>query len=199
MKIVKRPPTLITERLLLRELRGLDAEAIATGAGDPRVARFLIDVPSPYPIAVARRWITNRIGWWDARRGATLAIVERSRPDVLLGTASLRRFSRDSRAELGYWLAHAQWGRGLATEACRAVLEWGFVGLHLERIYAQVLEGNELSCRVLDKLGMMREGVKRRHIKHEGALRDVALYGMLKSEWPPPAIAAATTPLSSLA
>lgn len=180
----RRPPTLTTARLYLRELRDADAAAVSEGAGDPRVARFLLEVPSPYPVAVARRWIVQRLGWWDARKGATLAIARRTQPDALLGTVSLRRFARDDRAELGYWLAHAHWGDGLATEACRAMLGWGFEGLHLARVYAQVLEGNDASCHVLAKLGMVREGVKRRHVRHGGALRDVTMFGMLREEWP---------------
>jgi RimJ/RimL family protein N-acetyltransferase len=178
-----RPPQLVTERLLLRELRGTDADAVAAGAGDPRVARYLVQVPSPYPEALARRWILGRLGWWDAKRGATLAITRRPAPNVLLGTASLRRHARDGRAELGYWLAHDAWGQGLASEACAAIVDWGFRALRLERIYAQVIAGNLASCRVLDKLGMVNEGVKRRHVRHEGELRDVVLYGLLRDEW----------------
>ncbi|MBA3541976.1 MAG: GNAT family N-acetyltransferase [Deltaproteobacteria bacterium] len=178
-----RPPTLATERLFLRELRASDAGAVAAGAGDPRVARFLLDVPSPYPIALARRWITTRIGWWDAGRGATLAIVRRVAPDALLGTVSLRRYTHDRRAELGYWLAADEWGAGLAAEATRSMVEWGFPALGLQRIYAQVLADNRASGRVLDKLGMVLEGMKRQHVRKGTALCDVLLYGLLVDEW----------------
>ncbi|MBA2544519.1 MAG: N-acetyltransferase, partial [Deltaproteobacteria bacterium] len=68
-------PTLVTERLLLRPLRDADAIAVAAGAGDKRVARFLIQVPSPYPITLARRWVRHRIEWWALGRGVTLAIA----------------------------------------------------------------------------------------------------------------------------
>ena len=72
-----RPPILIMPRLLLRELRPGDAAAVAAGAGDRRVARFLIDVPSPYPVALARRWIAGRVAWWELGRGITFAIARR--------------------------------------------------------------------------------------------------------------------------
>src|SRR6476469_3539685 len=98
-------PTLHTERLTLRPLRDADAKAVADGAGDRQVARYLLQVPSPYPIALARRWVRHRIDWWGDGRGVTLAIAARDVPEELLGTASLRRFARDRRAELGYWLA----------------------------------------------------------------------------------------------
>jgi RimJ/RimL family protein N-acetyltransferase len=176
-------PTLETERLVLRELHPADAASVAERAGDRQVARFLIAVPSPYPVSLATRWIAGRIAWWPQARGITLAIARREDPGLLLGTVSLRRFLRDRRAELGYWLGADAWGSGYATEAADAMIEFGFRELGLERIYAQVLEGNEPSCRVLEKLGMMNEGIRRRHIRKGKRLCDVSMFGLLRDEW----------------
>jgi [ribosomal protein S5]-alanine N-acetyltransferase len=176
------PPAVTTARLVLRELRVSDGPAVAERAGDRRVARFLIAVPTPYPPSLAVRWIASRIAWWPAR-GVTLAIARRDAPDELLGTASLRRFVRDRRAELGYWLGADSWSQGFATEAAHALVEFGFRDLGLSKIYAQVLEGNRVSCGVLEKLGMIEEGVRRRHIRKGKRLLDVTLYGILKDEW----------------
>ncbi len=183
LALSNRPPELVTERLVLRELRPSDAAAVAAGAGDRRVAAFLIQVPSPYPIALARRWVAHRIEWWDQGRGVTLAVTLRDAPDMLLGTVSLRRYARDRRAELGYWLAQPAWGHGFATEAAQAMVDFGFSGLGLARIYAQVLADNRASLRVLDKLGMVNEGVKRQHVQKARRLHDVVLYGLLRDEW----------------
>ncbi len=182
--VTRGAPTLATERLSLRELRLDDAGAVAEGAGDKRVAKYLIQVPSPYPVALARRWVTARIAWWEDGRGATLAITRRTQTRQLLGTVSLRVFARDRRAELGYWLSANAWNFGFATEACRAIVDFGFRELGLARIYAQVLSGNTASEHVLDKLGMTREGAKRQHIKKGKKLLDVVLYGLLRDEWP---------------
>lgn len=183
LAVSNRPPELATARLVLRELRPSDAAAVAAGAGDRRVAAFLIQVPSPYPISLARRWVAHRIEWWDQGRGVTLAVTLRDAPDVLLGTVSLRRYVRDRRAELGYWLAQPAWGHGFATEAAGAMVDFGFSGLGLARVYAQVLADNRASLRVLDKLGMVHEGVKRQHIHKGRRLHDVMLYGLLRDEW----------------
>ena len=110
---VPRAPLLATEHLLLRELRADDARAIAMRAGDRQVARYLIAVPTPYPVALAARWIAGRRRWWPQGRGVTLAITRRDEPDELLGSVSLRRFARDRRAELGYWLGADAWGQRL--------------------------------------------------------------------------------------
>lgn len=152
-----RPPVLITKRLLLRELRLSDAPAVATGAGDPRVAQFLIEVPSPYPVALARRWIHGRLAWWELGRGVTLAITRRDAPDALLGTISLRHHARDRRAELGYWLAVAAWGCGYATEAARAALAWGWANLSVDELVSFVVPANTRSQAVMQRLGMARD------------------------------------------
>ena len=178
-----RPPTIVTERLALRELRVEDARAVAERAGDRRVARYLIQVPSPYPPSLAARWITSRIAWWSQGRGVTLALTRREQPNDLLGTVSLRRFVRDRRAELGYWLGADEWGCGFATEAAGGMIDFGFRELGLARIYAQVLDGNSASCHVLDKLGMLSEGLRRRHIRKGRKLCDVQMFGLLRDEW----------------
>ncbi|HEY4178590.1 MAG TPA: GNAT family protein [Kofleriaceae bacterium] len=178
-----RAPTLTTERLVLRELRLDDAGAIAAGAGDRRVARYLLAVPSPYPVALARRWLVGRIEWWREGRGVTFAIARKNQPNTLLGTVSLRRYTRDQRAELGYWLATSAWNHGFATEACTAAIDFGFRELSLARIYAQVLGDNRGSHRVVTKLGFVTEGVKRQHVRRDTELCDLVLYGLLRDEW----------------
>jgi ribosomal-protein-alanine N-acetyltransferase len=180
---LSRPPEVATARLVLRDLRLADAAAVAAGAGDRRVAQHLIQVPSPYPLALARRWVTHRRGWWELGRGVTFAVTLRDEPDALIGTVSLRRYVRDRRAELGYWLAAPAWGQGIATEAARATIDFGFRELGLARVYAQVLAGNRASLAVCGKLGMINEGTKRQHVHQARRLHDVVLYGVLRDEW----------------
>ena len=175
-------PILTTERLLLRPLTAEDAPAISSGAGDRRVARYLLQVPSPYPVSLARRWVAGRVDWWTTGKGITLAIALRTAPRTLLGTASLRRHARDRRAELGYWLAADAWGQGYATEATHELVTFGFRELSLARVYAQVLAGNTASMRVLEKLGAIVEGIKRQHLRKGHRLCDVVFYGLLRDE-----------------
>jgi [ribosomal protein S5]-alanine N-acetyltransferase len=177
------PPTLVSERLALRPLCRADAYAIAEQAGDRRVARYLADVPSPFPVALAMRWVTARIERWERGGGPTYAITERAAGPSLLGTISMRSVPRDRRAELGYWLGHASWGRGLASEAVLRTLQWGFAESDLHRVYAQVISSNRRSHRVLQKAGMTLEGTRRGHLRKGRRFVDVDQYGVLRDEW----------------
>jgi RimJ/RimL family protein N-acetyltransferase len=176
-----RPPLLATSRLVLRELAAADAPAIARGAGDPRVAQFLLAVPVPYPVALAQRWITARRAWWARGRGVTLAIARRDRPAALLGTVSLQRAVGARRAELGYWLAAPAWGRGYATEAAAALIDYGFRELGLARIDASVFTDNAASAHVLGKLGMVARPAGA--ARGRRAARALARYSLRRDDW----------------
>lgn len=177
------PPTLYSERLALRPLCRADAYAIAEQAGDRRVARYLADVPSPFPVAMAMGWVTARLDRWTRGGGPTYAITERAVGPNLIGTISMRSVPRDRRAELGYWLGHASWGRGLASEAVHRILGWAFLESNLHRVYAQVIASNRRSQRVLQKAGMTLEGTRRGHLRKGRKFVDVDQYGVLRDEW----------------
>jgi [ribosomal protein S5]-alanine N-acetyltransferase len=176
-------PTLGSERLVLRPLCQADAPAIAEQAGDPRVARYLTDVPTPFPVALAMRWVTARVDRWSRGGGPTYAITVRSSGPTLIGTVSMRSVPRDRRAELGYWIGYSSWGRGLASEAVQRVMQWAFVESNLYRVYAQVISSNKRSQRVLKKIGMMHEGTRRGHLRKGRRFVDVDQYGILRDEW----------------
>ena len=85
--------------------------------------------------------------------------------------------------EIHYSIARPLWNQGLVTEGCRAVVDWGFRERGLERIWTTVDVENLGSARVLEKLGMRREGVLRKSTLTHGQLRDMAVYGLLREEW----------------
>ena len=111
--------------------------------------------------------------------GATLAAVPAAAPQVI-GCVSLRIKREDQRAELGYWLGRPYWGQGYCTEAVRAVLDFGFGQLGLNRIFACHFARNPASGRVMQKAGMSREGCLRRHAKKWDAFEDVEIYAVLR-------------------
>lgn len=193
-------PTLTTARLVLRPLVAGDTARIAELAGDPAVAQRLDRVPTPFPIALAARWIARRNLRWRERRGLTLAITRAPDPG-LIGTASLKVSTAHRHAELGYWVAAAAWGDGIATEAVAALIDWGFSALRLHRIHARVLADNPASQRVVAKLGLTIEGTRRGHYRRGDEYLDVIELGVVRTEWitaarPAPPARAARPPRS---
>lgn len=88
-----------------------------------------------------------------------------------------------NRAEIGYALCRAYWGKGIVPEACKALVRYGFSVCGLNRIEATVYPENIGSMRVCEKLGLKYEGILRQHVNREGRYRDRLLLSLLKEEW----------------
>lgn len=169
-------------RLRLRAYTAGDAAALTTIAGDAEVSRYLLHVPHPYPADLADEWIAGHREIWAQGQGATWAVTLAA-GGALIGTASLRWVRRHDHAELGYWLGRAWWGHGYAHEAATCALDFAFTVFGCARVFAQHLGGNERSARTLARLGMTAEGVRRAHIKKNGAYHDTYQFGLLRDEY----------------
>ena len=101
----------------------------------------------------------------------------------VIGGVGLRVGRRRGGAELGYALAKQHWGKGLTLEAARAVIGWGFERYNVHKVIAHAALDNRQSWRVMEKLGMTREGLKRSHSKIGGEFVDYVDYGVLREEW----------------
>jgi RimJ/RimL family protein N-acetyltransferase len=111
----------------------------------------------------------------------TLAITLRG---TLIGAVGIAVSPKDQHGELGYWLGVRYRAKGYATEAARGLVRWAFQRWQLRRIYAQVLDGNRASIRVLEKIGFLREGVRRKHIRKGKRWYDAHQFGLLREEVP---------------
>ena len=173
-------PVLRTARLILRPLRLADAAAVQQLAGAAEVADTTLNIPHPYLDGMAETWIESHAAAWAQQERATFAIT--SPGDELVGAISLGLRPAHRRAELGYWIGVPFWNRGFATEAARAMIEFGFNLLDLNRIHAAHLTRNPASGRVMAKAGMRFEGVLRQHYIKNGRAEDVAVYAVLRDE-----------------
>jgi RimJ/RimL family protein N-acetyltransferase len=114
--------------------------------------------------------------------GVRLAI-ERRDGGKLIGWCSVGQWNPTYRsASLGYCLDEAAWGRGIATEAAGALLDWAFEALDLLRVQAEADTRNAASVRVLEKLGFTREGLLRQNCIVAGEVSDSYVYGLLRGE-----------------
>lgn len=173
-------PDILTTRLRLRPFTLSDAPHVYAIAGLREIADMTLSIPHPYPSGAAEDWISTHSGEWDAGVGITLAIT--THDDSLVGCVGLTVAPQHRQAELGYWIAPLCWGRGYATEAAVALLTIGFDQMQLHRIQARHFVRNEASGRVMEKIGMQREGVIRDGVRKGDHFETVVLYAILATD-----------------
>lgn len=176
-------PQILTERLVLRSFQASDDANVERLAGAREVADTTLAIPHPYPPGAALQWIATHAQAWERRDGLALAICNRLSPDELLGAISLHLSMAHSHGEIGYWIGVGSWGKGFATEAARAIIEFAFVELRLHRVQGRHFTRNGASGRVMQKLGMRLEGIHRDAYFRWGRFEDVAAYAILAPEW----------------
>ncbi|MDD4635086.1 MAG: GNAT family N-acetyltransferase [Dehalococcoidales bacterium] len=177
-----RHPMLETERLFLRHFLLDDCRDVVRMVGDPVIAANTLHIPHPYEYDMAVEWIKSHQNNSAMGNGVVFAITDRQNGD-LIGAIGLVINVEDEKAELGYWIGREYWRNGYATEAGKAVLEYGFGELGLNRIFARHLGRNPASGKVMQKLGMKYEGCLRRDVKKDAKFEDLELYGLLKAEY----------------
>jgi RimJ/RimL family protein N-acetyltransferase len=175
-------PVLRTERLILSPFTPADVPALVRLANRREIADTTLAIPHPYTEEHARRFLAFTD--LEHRSGSALSLAIRlAEAPPLVGAVGLKDIDYEHlRAELGYWVGVAWWRRGIATEAARAVLVHAFDSLGLNRVSAHCMVRNPASGKVLERLGMQREGVLRQRVLKEGRFEDVALYGLLRSD-----------------
>lgn len=174
-------PTLETPRLRLRPFRVTDGPRVQELLAVKEIADGTLTIPYPYPEGAAVEWISTHGPKWAEAKLAIWAMADLT-SDEVTGAISLRLVLVHRRAEAGYWVARDRWGQGLATEALRAVLEFGFGELGLHRIEAHHFTQNPGSGRVMQKVGMRLEGRVRGAVFRHGVPRDLELYGILRED-----------------
>lgn len=175
-------PTLQTERLLLRPFELSDAPDVQRLAGAVEIAAFTLNIPHPYEDGIAEAWISGHQERFE--HGETLGFAITLRSDgSLVGAIGLDIDRKNERAALGYWIGVPYWGQGYCTEAARGVVSYGFEMVGLNRIHASHFSGNPASGRVMQKVGMTREGCLRQHVKKWGAYHDLIWYGLTREEY----------------
>ncbi len=150
-------PLLAAERLVLRAPCAADIGAVAALANDRRLAANTARIPYPYGVADAEQFIASA----NQRDGEASFVI-------CLDNAPIGACGIDPRGdgiELGYWLGTAYWGRGFATEAARAVIDYAFGELAHETLQAGARVSNPASRRVLEKCAFQWTGVRLTRIR----------------------------------
>jgi RimJ/RimL family protein N-acetyltransferase len=176
------PPDLIeAPSVRLRRAHSGDAPSLFALATDPDVMRFM-DWPMPTDVSSTRSHLEAAFADWDSGTEYQWIIWERNAGDCV-GTIALR--VNGHAADFGYFLGRKFWGKGLAFGAATAVLQWLDVQPQILRIWATVDTENLRSRRLLERLGLQLEGVKRCATFRPnigGTPRDTAIYARIKND-----------------
>ena len=181
-KIFSDISTLETERLVLREMRVCDCYDMFEYAKNSDVTKYLTWSPHP-DVEYTKAYLQNLKNHYKMGMFYDWALVLKNE-NKMIGTCGFTRFNLASdSAEIGYVINPVYRGKGIAAEAAKKVLEFGFVNLGLNRIEARYMVGNDASRAVMEKLGMKFEGVARKSICVNGLYKDVGTCAILKDEF----------------
>ncbi len=176
------PPEIVTDRLILRRMKKTDYRDMYEYACNPEVTRYLTWEPHPNPTYTIRylAYVATR---YRAGEFFDWAVTLKD-SGKMIGTCGFTSFSYPHNVgEIGYVLNPDYWGRGIAAEAVRAVMRFGFFTLNLHRIEAKYMVGNDRSRRVMEKAGMVFEGIQRESMYIRDSYRDIGICAILFSDF----------------
>lgn len=182
-----------TARAHLRPVTAVDIDDLVHLDRDPEVMRF-VSGGAPTPRAVIEDWVVPRAQAERRLYGTGTWVITDPADSAFLGWISLRapRHSSRTEVELSYRLRRNVWGRGLATEAAAALMDFAFEHLETERVFASTMARNLPSRRVMEKIGMSLSAV---HLcddtadsseilaVHPDRDRSEVEYELLRTEW----------------
>ena len=169
--------TIELKTFTLRKFRGSDASDVLEYASDKETMKHLIWRGADNIEEVKKTIYNNYL----SRQGVFAIALKDS--DKCIGDIEIRINEANERAVFAYVLNRNYWGRGIMSEALNAILALCFDKLELHRVEGGHFTGNEASGRVMEKCGMIKEGLAREVYKAHGIFRDEVRYGILRSEW----------------
>ena len=174
-------PEVLTLHLRLRAWTLEDAPRLHELSNDPSIADGTLTIPHPLP----EGWAENRIrqGHEVSEKGNFFPWAIALITGEVIGSISLDIEPRHLRGDMGYSIGLPYRGQGYATEAALAVLEFAFKEQKLNRVSAGVFPRNQASARVLEKLGMTREGLMRAYVMKNNQPEDLVSYAILAADY----------------
>ena len=174
-------PILHTKRLDLVEIKQEHLGDIFKLFSDQRITRFYNIVT-----LVQENEAQKLIDWFQNRYKEKAGIrwgIELNGERNIIGTIGFNNFTRNHRANIGFDLQAEFWNLGFIAEALEAVLDFGFDSLEINRIEAEVMQGNIASEKVLSKAGFKKEGLLREWMYFNDQHYDMTMFSLLQSEF----------------
>jgi len=171
----------VNDKILLKELGLKDVVAIFNTIDTEReyLGKWLPFVELTKDVSYTRTFVENYI---DAEeRDLTCAIYYETE---FVGIIGLKDTDYDNlKTEIGYWLSESYQGKGIITQSCKALINYAFEELNLNRIQIKAADGNLKSCAIPERLGFIKEGIERDGELHSYGFVDLVIFGLLKKDW----------------
>ncbi|MBI5276416.1 MAG: GNAT family N-acetyltransferase [Burkholderiales bacterium] len=183
--LLELPQEIRTARLTLRPPRAGDGAVVFEAVLEslPELRRFLASLPwvgGEQSIENSESWCRNSAANFLARKDLPFLMFDTASGEYLGSTGLHRMDWGVPKAEVGYWCRSSMAGRGIVTEAVRAICEYGFEHLRAQRLEIVTDEANVASRRVAERCGFTLEGVLRHERRApDGSLRDTCIYSRL--------------------
>lgn len=182
IRLIKLMPNLETPRMVLRKLVPRDASDMYEYSSNSNVTRFLTWTEHE-SLRYTKQYIRYIISRYRTGDFLDWGIVLKSN-DKMIGTCGLTSIdTENSRAEIGYVLNPDYWNNGYASEAVRAVIEYLFNVIGVNKVEARIMTGNLPSASVLKKCGLRFEGCLKQELFVKGRYVDVEHFGICKDEY----------------
>lgn len=175
-------PRIITERLVLTELKASDIPIIVKYAANKSISDYTLNLPFPYTEKDAVYWV-NLANQGLKNKTHFIFAIRLKENDAFMGGIGLTVEQRFFRSEIGYWIAEPFWNNGFTTEAAKAIINFGFKELGLNKLTSSHLEKNFASGKVMIKCGMKKEGELKEHICKNSVFHTLVLYGLTKADY----------------
>ena len=176
-------PILTTPRLILRQSTLDDVDDIFRTASDPEIHKFDSDPPMQ-DRSEAVNLVQQMLEWFSEKKAISWGIELKSAGHTVGGVGLYFWDKVYYKADLGYTVARPYWRQGIATEALRAVIAFGFECMGLHRINVDTRMDNTASVLLMAKLGFKHEGVVRESIRSaDGSYQNWGIFGMLETEY----------------
>ena len=181
-EVFSKIPTFKTPRLTIRPMRMFDAFDMYEYARLPETTEFLTWSPHP-DIEFTKNYLAFVIGKYRAGEFYDWAVVLKGDENKMIGTCGFTSFDlTNNSAEVGYVLSSSYWGLGIAPEALKKVIDFGFRELRLHRICARIMDGNARSEAVAKKCGLSLEATMRDLLLVKGKYRTIKIYSVLETD-----------------
>ncbi|MFT9496396.1 GNAT family N-acetyltransferase [Anaerosolibacter sp.] len=177
-KLMENLPELKTDRLTLRKFNMEDIDGVFQYASDPEVARYALWKPHK-SMEESKSTIERYIQSYENHTGTVWGIYHNEEKKVIGSAGFIKCDDYFKRGEIGYTLARKYWGQGYATELLNRLIGFGFNQLNLHRIEGICHIGNLASARVMEKAGMIQEGILRGYFYKDNNHSDVRIYSII--------------------